>query len=322
MRFSIILLTYNVDMDEVKLTLKSILEQKFTDYEIVVSDDGSKENHFDEIVGYFKKYNFDRYIMVPHEENQGTVKNIISALEHCSGEYIRDFGPGDLFYDENSLGNLDRFLRKNPCDTCFGLIQGYQLEDGDFRKTEFCHPFDIQAYRKKNNRERLIKNLVLYGDNISGASFVNKRKQYLDYLKRISPYVKYEEDIFVVLAALEGKSIKLFDRYFIWYETDTGVSTGGNSRFTELLRQDVNNFFEMLFKEHPDNKYVKKRKKVAPFFKIKNLYLRTALRMIVNPGAVFYILISFIERMCGMHKDKTSGEGFLDNEDFRKKAIE
>ena len=46
MRFSIILLTYNVDMDEVKLTLKSILEQKFTDYEIVVSDDGSKENHF------------------------------------------------------------------------------------------------------------------------------------------------------------------------------------------------------------------------------------------------------------------------------------
>ena len=317
MRFSIILLTYNSDMQDIKLTLKSVLTQKFNDYEIVVSDDGSKDNHFDEIVDYFKENNFDRYIMVPHEENQGTVKNIISALEHCSGEYIRDFGTGDLFYDENSLALLDRFLKKNPCDTCFGLIKSYNLVDGELKKGEFCHPFDIQAYRKKNSSERIKKNLVLYGDNICGASFVNKREVYLDYLIKISKYVKYEEDIFTVMAALDGKDIRLFDRYLVWYEYDMGVSSGGNSKFAELLRQDVDSFFKMLFEKYPDNKYVKKRKRVNPFFSIKNLYLRTALRMMINPGALFYVIISFIERALGMHKDKKSKDGFMDDREFR-----
>lgn len=321
MRFSIVLVTYNADINKVKLTLKSVLMQSFKDYEIVVSDDGSEDNHFGEIEEFFAEYNFDNYVLVPHDENQGTVKNLISALEHSKGEYVRDFGPGDLFYAEDSLEKLDKFLKKNPCDISFGLIKSYQINGDKLDKAEFCHPFDIQAYRKKDNRDRILRNLILYGDNICGASFVNKKDVYLDYLNKISKYVKYEEDIYVVLAALEGKSIKLFDRYLVWYETDIGVSTGGNSKFSELLRQDVDNFFNMLFEAYPDEKYVNKRKRVAPFFAIKNLYLRTILRMTVNPGALVYIIISFLERMLGLHKDKKSKDGFMDDDAFWKGGL-
>ena len=61
---------------------------------------------------------------------------------------------------------------------------------------------------------------------------------------------------------------------------------------------------------------VKKRKRVAPFFKIKNLYLRTLLRMTVNPGAAFYVFISFVERGLGFHRDKISADGFMDEVSF------
>ena len=316
MRFSIVLVTYNADFDKIKLTLKSVLAQSFKDYEIVVSDDCSLNNHFDELEAYFDECGFKSFTLVPHKKNQGTVKNLISAMEHAKGEYIRDFGPGDLFYSKDTLFLMDKFLAKESCEIAFGLIKGYQIKDGKLEKADFCHPFDIQAYRKKDNKERLTKNIVLYGDNPSGASFLIKREVYLDYLIKISKCVKYEEDIFTALAILEGKSIKLFDRYMVWYEMNMGVSTKKSSSFSELLREDVESFFNMLFETYPDNRYVKKRKRVAPFFKIKNLYLRTLLRMTVNPGAAFYVFISFVERGLGFHRDKISADGFMDEVSF------
>ncbi|MBQ9608466.1 MAG: glycosyltransferase [Lachnospiraceae bacterium] len=317
MRFSIVVITYNPDKYKLRLTLKSILEQSYKNYEIVVSDDGSEENHFDYIEEIFEEYNFSDYTLVPHEENQGTVKNLIDAFAHSTGDYIRDFGPGDTFYSKDTLRMLNVFLEKKKCDICFGLLKGYQIKDGELLVRDFCHPFDIQAYRKKEARDRKIKNLVLYGDNPSGASLCVKREVFEDYLIKISKYVKYEEDIFVVLAALDGIDIELFDRYLVWYEMNIGVSTGGSSKFTELLLKDVVNFFNMIFETYPDNKYVKKRKVVSPFFKIKNLYLRTLARMFVNPGAVPYLFVTYIERIMGMHKDKKSGEGFMNDSSFR-----
>ena len=189
MRFSIVVVTYNPDKYKLRLTLKSILEQSYKDYEIVVSDDGSEENHFEYIEQIFDEYNFNDYVLVPHKKNQGTVKNLISAMEYAKGEYIRDFGPGDMFYSKDTLYQMYRFLERQSCDFCFGLIQGYQIKNKELLKSNFCHPFDIQAYRKKDTNDRKIRNLILYGDNLSGAAICVRRNVYKNYLIKICEYV-------------------------------------------------------------------------------------------------------------------------------------
>ncbi len=317
MKFSVILVMYNPQIEKVLFTLKSVLYQKFEDFEIVISDDGSEENHFEEIEQYLQQHHFTNYVLVPHEKNQGTVKNLISALNHAKGTYVRDFGPGDAFYNENSMQRIYDFFENKKCEQCFGLMRGYRRdENGKIIYGEFYHPFDIDAYRKKDARQRVLKNLVLYSDNVSGACMCYKRSFYLEYLKKIENYVIYEEDIFQVLAAVEGHEMYLLDTYTVLYEMNTGVSTGGNRKFEELLALDVDRFYGELYQKYSENKYVKKRHQVRIFNKISNLYFRTFFRMFVNPDAIRYLIVSGIQRVRGRYRPKEIEACFLDYKGF------
>lgn len=309
MKFSVIVLTYNPIFSKVKFTLDSIIQQDFDDFEIIVADDGSENNLVPEIEAYFKENNFTNYKFVSNKKNVGTVKNILSALEVAEGKYIRDFGTGDGLYAKDTLQKVYDFLEKSDKEGCFGLMCGYYKDaNGDIHRKEFCHPFDIEAYREalsgKDVEEKILKNLVLYSDHVSGAAICCRREYFIEYLKKIENYVKYEEDIFQVLAALEGRRLDFFDQYLVWYEMGEGISTQKNSRFAELLQKDVDTFYEMVFEKFSDNHHVKRRKRVAKFYKIKNLYLRTILRFFVNPGLVIYLLKSFVQRVSGAHKEK------------------
>ena len=81
MKISVLVLSYNSDIDKLYLTLKSIIKQKIDDFEIVVSDDGSKDNHEQELAEYFKQNDFSNYKLVMNEQNRGTVQNILSGLK-------------------------------------------------------------------------------------------------------------------------------------------------------------------------------------------------------------------------------------------------
>lgn len=321
MKFSVIVLTYNPVLEKVLFTLESIIQQDFDDFEIIIADDGSKDNLFPQIEEYFRKNSFDNYKFVANKRNVGTVKNILSALEVSSGKYIRDFGTGDCFFSKDTLQCVYEFLEKSDKDGCFGLMCGfYRDKQGTVKRKNFCHPFDINVYRKaqKNPKleKRILKNLVLYSDHASGAATCYKRDYYMEYLKKIEQYVKYEEDIFQVLAAIEGRRLDFFDQYMVWYEVGEGVSTQKNSRFKQLLQQDVDSFYEMIFENFSDQKIVKKRKKMTKLYKIKNLYLRTIIRVFVNPDAICYLFKSFLQRISGAHKEKLYRKGFLDQKEF------
>ena len=112
--FSVLLVTYNSELSDIFKTLTSIINQEFEHFEIVLSDDGSEDNKFKQIEEFMKEHKFFNYKMVGHDKNQGTVKNLISGLENCSGKYVRDFGPGDMFYTKDSLKKLYEFMEKLP----------------------------------------------------------------------------------------------------------------------------------------------------------------------------------------------------------------
>lgn len=311
MKFSVLLVTYNADLSKIWFTLNSVLAQRFSDYEIVISDDGSKDNHFAEITEYFGKRGFTNYTLVANEKNQGTVKNLIAGLMQAKGKYVRDFGPGDAFYAEDTMQHLYDFMESHSYEACFGRLKGYHInEAGMPERRSFYHPMDLDAYRR--GEERILKNLILYSDHVSGAATCYTREYYLEYLTKLRDIVIYEEDIFQVLAALEGRRLQLLDENIVWYEVGEGTSTQKHSRFEELLRQDVARFYEMLYERFPDNPYVKKRKKLSGFYRIKNLYIRTILRFFANPDALRYFCGAMLQKRRRDEQDRQDKPGFLD----------
>lgn len=316
MKISVLVLSYNSDIRKLFLTLQSIIKQKMDSFEIVVTDDGSNDNHKEELNNYFQNCGFTNYRLVMNEENRGTVQNIISGLRFCDGEYVKPISGGDCLYDENTLSKMYVFMKENTLDYCHGLVRGYCMTDNsEIREVPYGHPFDIEAYRKRD-MDRITKNLVLYSDNTCGATICYERKFFLDYMLRISEVVKYEEDIFQVVAAVENKRVALLDDYVIWYEIGEGVSTNKKSRLYYLLAEDVDGLYRKLHEWHPDNKYVKKRYQLLPLYRIKNMYIRTILRFFVNPDAIRYLCSSFLQRVRKAHRKKNANPGFLDDRKF------
>lgn len=316
MKFTVLVITYNADLFKTYLTLQSVLEQKYEDVEVVIADDGSKNNHFSEIREFLERKQFKQYKLVANKENQGTVQNLLSGLQQTEGKYVKFISSGDTLYDENTLQKVYEFMEERACTCCFGLIQGYRRDaEGNVKKVPYYHPFDINAYRKHDVR-RIVKDLVLYSDNVCGASICYEREFAVEYMQRIQNEVVYEEDIFQVLAAVEGKPLQLYDDYMIWYEIGTGMTTKKNSGFEEWIRQDVDRFYRALYQQHGEHPDVRKRFQLLEFYKIKNLYIRTILRFFVNPDALRYFVDSMIQRKRGAHRKATDKIGFLEQEKF------
>lgn len=316
MKFTILVITYNAKWEKLKLTLASILKQSMKDYEIVIADDGSNVFPESEIKSYLQEQNFTNYKLVINKQNQGTVKNLISGLEVSEGEYVKFISAGDLLFHEDTLQLIYDFMKNNQCECCFGLIQGYRFVEGKLEKLGFYHPFDMDAYRR-DDKDKITKNLVLYSDNACGAAITYENTFAKEYMNRIQNQVKYEEDIFQVLAAVENRHMRLLDEYVIWYEIGEGVTTQKKSGFEALIREDVDRFYRSLYEQYSDNRYVKKRYQLLKLYKITNMYIRTFFRFFVNPDALLYFIDTAKQKKRGVHSKETQLVGFLDRGDFQ-----
>jgi glycosyltransferase involved in cell wall biosynthesis len=97
--FSIILPTYN-RAHFLPKAIESVLKQTFTDWELIIVDDGSTDNSR-EVVNSFT----DQRIRYIYQENQERSAARNNGIERANGEYIC-FLDSDDYYLENKLTNL------------------------------------------------------------------------------------------------------------------------------------------------------------------------------------------------------------------------
>ena len=98
---SIIMPCYN-SQKYIGKTMNSILGQSFSDYELIMVDDGSTDETPALLDGYEKKY--PEFVRVFHEENSGQSVARNLAMDNAKGEYI-------LFWDSDDYADVDYIER-------------------------------------------------------------------------------------------------------------------------------------------------------------------------------------------------------------------
>ncbi|WP_290146303.1 glycosyltransferase family 2 protein, partial [uncultured Dubosiella sp.] len=155
MKISILVAIYNSSWSQIRRTLISILNQEFKDIEIIVTDDGSKNNFSKNIEQLFAKYNFSNYKMIFNKVNKGTLRNFYQASLLASGKYLKPIGAGDLLYGPKTLKNVINYMEENDFNSCFGLTKKFYIEEeGEIRIKEFRNPRLLKPYIK--NDEKII----------------------------------------------------------------------------------------------------------------------------------------------------------------------
>ncbi len=118
---SVIIPVYNGDRF-IKQAIESVLNQSYTNLEIIVIDDGSTDNTKNVVLSFPEVY-------YHYQEHQGVASARNKALSMANGDFIA-FLDADDFYDHKKLEIQLTYLQNNPAiDICFCYQHNF-IEDG------------------------------------------------------------------------------------------------------------------------------------------------------------------------------------------------
>lgn len=185
---SVCMLTYYHEK-YIRQAIESVLSQKTNYiYELVISDDCSKDGTREIIQEYHDKYP-DRIRINYNEENQGIPQNMFIARSMCRGRYIVHLSGDDYWINDEKLETQVRFLDDHP--EYVGVACRIELRMDDSEKAyglvpaENSHvnvPFTLRDY------ENCIP-LAMHGLLMRNFFTTDEGREYFAQARSISKYV-------------------------------------------------------------------------------------------------------------------------------------
>lgn len=235
-KISVIVITFNSRWDKTKRTLDSVIAQKDVDYEIIISDDGSKINNYKKIESYFKERKFDSFVLVNNDKNVGTIKNILRALEVAKGKYVKAISPGDILLSPSTLKEWVIELEKSGRRWSFGeVMYSWDTRNNPIEVFTRAHmPQDVKSYINEDDK-RCIYNCVVKNDRPNPIGIIFERHLWKEYLMKLSEWIVYAEDFAYSIMMLDNILPFYFPHNVGIHEWGEGVSTSGNKEWMQIL---------------------------------------------------------------------------------------
>lgn len=206
--------------------IDSILDQTFTDFELLIIDDGSKDGSELICDEYAEK---DTRVRVFHKENGGVSSARNLGLEYASGEWI-------MFVDSDDwlpLNSLEILISGQEADL---IVSGYVLEK---KKTMPILPSCNGVQEREEFRDFIIKN---YQSPFLAAPWAKLYKRKIIALNNIFFDLKLkvcEDAIFIATYLLYVGSISIIDKVCYVYDEPDDFGR----KYAEHLSKDVDRTF-------------------------------------------------------------------------------
>jgi glycosyltransferase involved in cell wall biosynthesis len=127
--FSVVIPTYNTG-NLIRKTLDSLVDQTFKDFEVIVSDDGSKDNTLEIVEEYSAKLNL---IILRNDNWGGPARPRNLAIKASRSEWIAFLDHDDFWY-KDKLEIAIRFI--NECDVMYHDLRICTQEKNTFRRAK------------------------------------------------------------------------------------------------------------------------------------------------------------------------------------------
>ena len=177
-----------------------------------------------------------------------------------------------MLFDDTVLYDFYEFARKNKVDFCFGKAQYYSIIDNKIKTMSFTKPSYPKLYEKGRYSTKVTAIGLISSQNITGASYFRKRKTLMKYMRIIENRIKYVEDVSTsLLHMLEEEPVCFYNRYCVWYEHGTGISTAGSSKWEKRILDDYIELGKIIDERFPGNEVVETK------------FIKKSLRIIKHP---------------------------------------
>ena len=204
---SVVIPLYNKE-NSITSTLQSVCAQTYTDFEVLVVNDGSTDNG----ATLAAKYP-DTRIRVINKENGGVCSARNRGIKEAKGEFVALLD-GDDQWDKEYLAEQVKMINDFPKAAMWG-INFAELNQGKLiRKLETALP---DAYRGYVENYFEMKGRV---SDLFCSSSVVIRKEVFDKVGMFDERLKYSEDIDMWFRIIANYPVAFYDKYMAWYLYD------------------------------------------------------------------------------------------------------
>lgn len=239
-KISVLMPVYNVE-EYIKQSIKSVLNQKFKDFELIIVDDCGN----DDSIKIAKKYaeKDDRIKIIHHKNNRGIAAARNTCLDNASGDYIMWLDPDD-WYSPEALG------------TAYSAIKERKTTSLIYDGVRFFE--DSKTFDNKSILENSEGYYTLNSGNIASGSDFLWAKIYLrdsieKYNIRMSEECRTFEDgeFYFKYFALNPETYILEDKLYYYRRRDNSVVTNKDKGVIRMedIYQVIKNVREF-YKEH------------------------------------------------------------------------
>lgn len=244
---SIIMPAYNSEK-YISEAIESVLSQSYTDWELIIVDDGSIDRTSKIIDKYAEK---DSRIKAFHRKNSGVSAARNFALDNICGEYVTFIDSDDVYHTER-LKIMHSVFEQNP--ECDAVFTEYKQFKGTFSITEVK---DCQEAKIIDSN--ILKTVI--SDTKKHYVWSSMLKSKIAKKERFAP-IRFAEDFcYSRDCARHFKKIAALDEVLYFYRRDNEYAMTWNS-FSEKYVPDymklVENIYEFCKTYEPEDGFYKK----------------------------------------------------------------
>lgn len=246
--FTIILSNYNQEK-YIYEAIDSVLKQKYTNIELIITDDASTAFDKAKIKKYInnKSNNISKLEFIENDKNIGTVKTMNKALEKACGSYIFIFAADDVLYDENVITKFYKHFKDNSDSMCVSSV--CTLCDSELNDSNNLFP-NNQIIKTFNGLSAKKQNVLLREGPVFAPGCTAYRKELFEELNYFDETYKLIEDWswFLRLTRM-GNKVHIMDSISLLHRGG-GVSESfkiSNSLIEDILKDTYNIYNNEVF---------------------------------------------------------------------------
>ena len=291
MLVSVVLPAYNAEL-YIKEAIDSVLAQTFTDFELIILNDGSTDKTEEIILSYQDS----RIVYVKNEQNLGLIGTLNKGMALAKGKYIARMDADDICLPKRFAKQVN-FLEEHP-DYIICGTSAYRFYSNITDAKAFIPPITDEKIRVR----------LFFNSSFIHPSVMFRTNIVKDQCLRFNDNYKYAEDYYFWMDLLKyGKGFNLKEKLLYYRVVETSQTAVGNSN-VEKRKETLGNIHKRYFKEYSipvDNKEIDLNFYLTNIVRMKQLDLKEFDFTYIN---AFLHKINFALRKMGVSQKSISEE--------------
>jgi len=201
--------------------VESILRQSFSNFELIIIDDGSTDASWEKI----QSIQDSRIVRLQNEKNSGIMASFMKGLAAARGEYIANMDSDDISTPERFAAQYN-YLEKHPEVAVLGTPIQYMQEDGSKLENFWRPPAGPMVIR-----------WTLFFENALANPTAIMRKQSLGFFYKEPPITLYSFDYEMWLKLAETSAIANLEQPMLFYRMHS--TSYSNTNLKKLRLEDI-----------------------------------------------------------------------------------